>query len=77
MNIPHPLWENHLMVISTSENHKVNWYFAVKDESEFNYTLERVLAKKGMLQEGEKQINKLVQKAEKTLKKEYKNQKEA
>lgn len=65
------------MVISTSENHKVNWYFAVNDESEFDYTLERVLKKPNMLQEGEKEINKLVQKAEKTLKKEYKNQKEA
>lgn len=75
--MPHPLWENHLMVISTSEDHKVNWYFAVNDESEFDYTLERVLSKPHMLQEGEKEINTLVQKAKKTLKKEYKNQKEA
>lgn len=65
------------MVISTSENHKVNWYFAVQDESEFDYTLERVLTKKGMLQKGEKEINKLVQKAKKTLKKEYKNPQDA
>lgn len=65
------------MVISTSENHKVNWYFAVKNESEFDYTLEKVLKKPNMLQEGEKEINRLVQNAEKTLKKEYKNQEEA
>jgi len=65
------------MVISTSENHKVNWYFAVNDESEFDYTLERVLKKPNMLEEGEEEINKLVQKAEKTLEKEYKHQKEA
>lgn len=77
MNIPHPLWENHLMVISTSENHKVNWYFAVKDENEFDYTLKRVLSNKDMLQEGEKEINRLVEKAKKTLKKEYKTAKAA
>ena len=77
MNIPHPLWENHLMVISTSENHKVNWYFAVDDESEFDYTLRRVLENKNMLKKGEKEINRLVRKAQKTLKKEYKTAKEA
>ena len=77
MNMPHPLWENHLMVISTSENHKVNWYFAVDDESEFDYTLRRVLENKNMLQKGEKEINRLVRKAQKTLKKEYKTAKEA
>ena len=75
--IPHPLWENDITVISTSENHKVNWYFAVQDESEFDYTLERVLAKNSMLQEGEKEINKVVEKAKRTFKKEYKNRQDA